>query len=40
MGPDRPGSRMLIDLDDWARERYKGSLDFLMFGSVSGLFDV
>jgi len=40
MGPDMPGSIMLMDLQEWAKEKYNDSLEILTYAAVSGIVDV
>lgn len=40
MGPDMPGSKMLLDLHDWAKERYDDSLEILTIAAVAGIVEV
>jgi len=40
MGPDMPGSKMLLDLHDWAKERYDDSLEILTYAAVAGIVEV
>lgn len=39
-GPDMPASVFLTDADTWATEKWKGSLDFVMCGTVAGIITV
>lgn len=39
-GLDMPGSKMLIDLGNWAEKRWKGSVDLARFASVTGVISV
>lgn len=40
MGPDMPGSKMLLDLHDWAKEKYDDSLEVLTYAAVAGIVEV
>ncbi|KAK8864706.1 hypothetical protein IAR55_001960 [Kwoniella newhampshirensis] len=40
LGPDMPASKMLLDLDEWATEKWGGHLDMVMSGTVCGVIDV
>jgi hypothetical protein len=35
-----PGSKMLLDLHEWAKERYDDSLDILTIAAVAGVVEV
>jgi hypothetical protein len=37
--PDRPGSQLLLELDAWATDKWRDSLDITAVGSVTGSFD-
>ena len=37
--PDRPGSKLLLELDAWATTKWRDSLDITAVGSVTGSFD-
>lgn len=39
-GPDRPGSKLLLEADKWMEEEWSGSLDILMFATVTGAIEV
>lgn len=36
-GPDMPMSKFLTEVDQWASEKWEGSLDFVMCGTVAGI---
>lgn len=40
MGPDMPGSKMLLDLHEWAKEKYDDSLEILTYAAVAGIVNV
>lgn len=40
MGPDMPASKMLLDLNEWALERWEGSLDIVLYGAVVGILEI
>lgn len=39
-GPDMPASKWLMQFDEWALDKYKGSLDICMNGVVVGVIEV
>ena len=39
-GPDMPGSKVLIDLHHWAKEKYDDSLEILTYAAVAGIIEV
>lgn len=40
LGPDMPMSVFLMDADKWAKEKWYGSLDFVMCGTVAGIIRI
>ncbi|WWD16981.1 hypothetical protein CI109_101415 [Kwoniella shandongensis] len=40
LGPDMPASKLLLDLDEWATEKWNGDLDMVMSGTVCGVINV
>ena len=40
LGPDMPGSIMLMDLQEWAKEKYDDSLEILTYAAVAGIIEV
>jgi hypothetical protein len=40
MGSDMPGSIMLMDLQEWAKEKYDDSLEILTYAAVAGIVEV
>jgi len=40
MGPDMPASKMLMDLNEWGKERWGGSVDMLLYGNVAGNIEI
>lgn len=39
-GPDMPASKWLMEVDEWAAERWNGAMDFVMTGTVAGVVEV
>ncbi len=39
-GPERPGSKLLIEADEWMMKEWNGALDILMFATVTGSVEV
>jgi hypothetical protein len=40
LGPDMPASKVMLDMDAFCAERWKGSLDVILGGIVTGVIDV
>lgn len=40
MGPDMPGSKMLLDLHEWAKVKYDDALEILTYAGVAGVVEV
>lgn len=39
-GPDMPASKWLMEMDEWSKKHYEGSLDICMSGVVAGVVEV
>ncbi|ORY22823.1 hypothetical protein BCR39DRAFT_550650 [Naematelia encephala] len=39
-GPDMPASKLLLDMDKWATEKWNDSLEILMYGAVTGVLEI
>lgn len=39
-GPDMPASVFLMDADEWAKDKWSESLDFVMCGTVAGVITI
>lgn len=40
LGPDMPASKLLLDLDKWAEDKWKKTIDITAGGIVSGVVDI
>lgn len=40
LGPDMPASKVMLDMDAFCADRWKGSLDVILGGIVTGVIDV
>ena len=40
MGSEMPGSIMLTDLQEWAKEKYDDSMEILTYAAVAGIVEV
>lgn len=40
MGPDMPGSKVLLDLQEWAKVKYDDSLEILTYAAVAGSIEI
>lgn len=39
-GPEMPGSKLLLDLHSWAREKYDDSMEILLYAAVAGIIEL
>jgi hypothetical protein len=39
-GPNMPASKWLMEVDDWATERWSGAMDIVITGAVAGIRDI